>query len=209
MKTKIIFIIILISLINIILSSSEENNYDESFEKKDYSREANPYLVFGVPPWTKYKDVKKRFKKITEKMKQKNMLNSIQYQRYKIAFEQIEQDYRKNNDKDKSFFDVVKITIKNIFFYEFIIFTVLCISWAIYKFNTFAALLVATFISVDSIIPHWFSTFFWQAIFSFILTLIIYFRDYFFKGKNNNGNNENTNNNNTGKRTRKRFEKIE
>ena len=101
MKTKII-LIISITLINIVLSSNENiyntyndynryNNYEEPKENKDFSRESNPYLVFGVPPWTKFKDVKKRYKKIKEKMKQKNLLNSLQFQRYKTAFEEIEQ----------------------------------------------------------------------------------------------------------------------
>ena len=200
------------TLINITLSSEEENTYDQPKEDKDFSREANPYLVFGVPPWTKFKDVKKRYKKITQTMKQKNMLDSMQYKRYKIAYEELEQRYRKNNYKDKSFFDVIITTIKNIFFYEIIFFAILFLSWSIYTFNTFAALLVATFISVDSIIPHWFSNFIVQCCFSFILTLIIYFRDYFFHGKKNNednNDNENINSNISGKRKRIRFEKIE
>ena len=220
MKTKLI-LIIFITLINIVLSSNEENtyndynrysNYDETKDDKDFSRESNPYLVLGVPPWTKFKDVKKRYKKIKEKMKQKNLLNSLQYLKYKTAFEEIEQSYRKNDYKDRSFFDVVKTTIKNIFYYEFIIFAVLFLSWAIFKFNTFAALLVATFVSVDNIIPHWFPNCIWQYSFSFILTLIFYFRNYFLNGKKNeeeNKDNENINSNNTGKRKRRRFEKIE
>jgi hypothetical protein len=226
MKTKII-LIILITLINIALFSDEENiyntyndynrynkynNYEETSEDKDFSRETNPYLVFGVPPWTKFKDVKKRYKKIKEKMKQNNLLNSLQFHRYKTAYEQIEQTYRKNDYKDKNFFDVIKTTIKNIFYYEFIIFAVLFVSWAIYKFNTFAALLVATFVSVDNVIPHWFPNGIFQYCFSFILTLIIYFRDYFLNGKKkeeDNKENENIISDNTGKRKRRRFEKIE
>ena len=226
MKSKII-LIILITLINIALCSDEENiyntyndynrynkynNYEETSEDKDFSRETNPYLVFGVPPWTKFKDVKKRYKKIKEKMKQKNLLNSLQFQRYKTAYEQIEQTYRKNDYKDKNFFDVIKTTIKNIFYYEFMVFAVLFVSWAIYKFNTFAALLVATFVSVDNVIPHWFPNGIFQYCFSFILTLIIYFREYFLNGKKkeeDNKENENINSDNTGKRKRRRFEKIE
>ena len=226
MKTKII-LIILITLINIALFSDEENiyntyndynrynkynNFEETSEDKDFSRETNPYLVFGVPPWTKFKDVKKRYKKIKEKMKQNNLLNSLQFHRYKTAYEQIEQTYRKNDYKDKNFFDVIKTTIKNIFYYEFIIFAVLFVSWAIYKFNTFAALLVATFVSVDNVIPHWFPNGIFQYCFSFILTLIIYFRDYFLNGKKkeeDNKENENIISDNTGKRKRRRFEKIE
>ena len=208
MKTKIL-IILLISLINVVFSQySDSDNNNKTDKEKDYSREPNPYLVFGVPPWTKFKDIQKRYKKITDKMKQRNS-NSAKYKQYKIAYEQIEQYYKKNNYQDKNIFDIIKTTIINIFYYECIIFSVLFISWAIYKFNTFVALLVATCVSVDSIIPHWFSKMIYQYIFSFTITIIIYFREYIFYGKKTEENNENKDNNVTGRRIRKRFEKIE
>ena len=143
-------------------------------------------------------------------MRQRNLINSKQYQRYKVAFEEIEQIYKKNNYKDKSFSDVVQTTIINIFFYEFAIFAILIVSWTIYTFNTFAALLVATSVSVDNLIPHWFSRAMYQYIFSFILTLVIYFRSYIFYGKKNEEQkDEVVNNNVSGRRIRRRFEKIE
>ena len=210
MKTKIILIII-ICLIKIVSSYSYETHYNSTNdEKKDFSKESNPYLIFGVPPWTKYQDIQKRFNKITTKMRQRNLINSKQYQRYKVAFEEIEQIYKKNNYKDKSFSDVVQTTIINIFFYEFAIFAILIVSWTIYTFNTFAALLVATSVSVDNLIPHWFSRAMYQYIFSFILTLVIYFRSYIFYGtKNEEQKDEVVNNNVSGRRIRRRFEKIE
>lgn len=208
MKTKLRILLIL--LINLVFSFNEENNAQNEI---DFAKEPNPYLVLGVPPWTKYKDIKKRYKKLTEKMRQKKEENSFQYKRYQTAFEQIKKIYKDNNYKDKTFFDVLKTTIGNIFLYEFIIFAILSLSWAIYKFNTFAALLVATFISVDNVIPHWFSNQLYQYIFSFILTLVIYFRKYFLGGgKNEEKNEEGSNNNNDepkGKKRRRRFEKIE
>lgn len=213
MKTKII--ILLIILINLVFSFNEENNNENTNENEiDFAKEPNPYLVLGVPPWTKFQDIKKRYKKITEQMKRKNELNSIKYKRYQTAFEQIKNIHKKNNYKDQTFFDVVKTTITNIFLYEFIIFAILSLSWAIYTFNTFAALLVATFISVDNVIPHWFPNVLYQYIFSFFLTLVIYFRKYFLSGKKNEDKNEddNSNSNNDeqkGKKRRRRFEKIE
>ena len=210
MKTKLI--IFIICLIDIIFSFEQEFNFGDTDENKVNNDKPDPYLVFGVPPWTKYKDIKKRYNKIKKEMKEKNLLNSLKFKRYKNAFENLEQIYKKNNYKDQSFFDVIKTTIKNIFFYESIIFAVLFLSWAVYKYNSFAALLVATFFSVDSIIPHWFSNAIIQGIFSFILTLIIYFRNYYLPGGKNEeeNNNENENTNNImGRRKRRRFEKIE
>ena len=54
----------------------------------------------------------------------------------------------------------------------------LFISWFVYKFNTFAALLIVTFITKDNFISHWFSTIFTQYIAYFILGIIIYFKDF-------------------------------
>ena len=217
MKAKIfvLILIIFISLLSLVSSINEENhnNYqNENGNENDFSKESNPYVVFGVPPWTKFKDIKKKYSKIKEKMKQKNQMHSMEFKRYKMAYEQIKKIYKDNDEKDKTFLDVLITTIKHIFWYEFIIFAGLFLSWAIYTFNTFAALLVGTFICIDNLIPHWFSNSMYQYIFSFILTLIIYFRNYLFCGKKKNDENDNNNETNvdkSGKRKRKRFSKIE
>ena len=217
MKAKIfvLILIIFISLLSLVSSFNEENhnNYqNENGNENDFSKESNPYVVFGVPPWTKFKDIKKKYSKIKEKMKQKNQKHSMEFKRYKMAYEQIKKIYKDNDEKDKTFLDVLITTIKHIFWYEFIIFAGLFLSWAIYTFNTFAALLVGTFICIDNLIPHWFSNSMYQYIFSFILTLIIYFRNYLFCGKKKNDENDNNNETNvdkSGKRKRKRFSKIE
>ena len=217
MKAKIfvLILIIFISLLSLVPSINEENhnNYqNENGNENDFSKESNPYVVFGVPPWTKFKDIKKKYSKIKEKMKQKNQIHSMEFKRYKMAYEQIKKIYKDNDEKDKTFLDVLITTIKHIFWYEFIIFAGLFLSWAIYTFNTFAALLVGTFICIDNLIPHWFSNSMYQYIFSFILTLIIYFRNYLFCGKKKNDENDNNNETNvdkSGKRKRKRFSKIE
>ena len=216
MKAKnILFITLFISFINLILSFNEEDsNSDNKFGNDidiDFSKDPNPYLVLGISQWTKFKDIKKRFKKIKEKMKKENKINSMEYKKYKTAFNQIEKIYKDNDYKDKSFLEILKITIKHIFLYEFFIFAALFLSWAIYKFNTFAALFVATSIFIDNIIPHWFSNIIFQYVFSFLLSLIIYFRDFFLSGKQiEEENNENyiidKNINGT---KRKRFQKIE
>ena len=211
MKTKLLFIII-ICLIDIIFSFEQKFHFGDTGENRENQDKPDPYLIFGLPPWTKYRDVKKRYNKIKEEMKRKNELNSLKFKRYKQAFENLEEIYKNNNYEDQSFFDIIKKTIKNIFIYEFIVFAILFLSWAVYKYNSFAALLVATFFSVDSIIPHWFSNAIIQGIFSLILTLIIYFRNYILPWKANEEENtdENENINNTsGRRRRRRFEKIE
>ena len=111
------------------------------------------------------------FDEMAEKIQeseQKNQMHSMEFKRYKTAYEQIKKIYKDNDEKDKTFLDVLITTIKHIFWYEFIIFAGLFLSWAIYTFNTFAALLVGTFICIDNLIPHWFSNSMYQYIFFFI-----------------------------------------
>ena len=215
MKTKNILIITLFtSFINLIFSLNQENPNNDNTNNNDgnidFSKEPNPYLILGIPQWTKFKDIKKRFKKIKEKMVKANKSNTVEYKKYKTAFNQIEKIYKDNNYEDKTFLDILKITIKNIFIYEFFVFGALFLSWAIYKFNTFAALFVAISISIDNVIPHWFSNIIIQYAFSFLLTLFIYFRDYYLPRKKiEDENNENSNDNNIKGKKRKRFQKIE
>ena len=117
----------------------EKNIFSKDFRQKRRERKFN---------FTNIKN------KIHEESKIKNMHNK--------------KKDKDNDEKDKTFLDVLITTIKHIFWYEFIIFAGLFLSWAIYTFNTFAALLVGTFICIDNLIPHWFSNSMYQYIFFFI-----------------------------------------
>ena len=214
MSHKIFIFLLFILILTFIVSSNKENEnmYNSETNNKDDDLIGNPYFILKVPPWAKFKDVRKRYNKLKEKAELKKKTNTKVYKKIEKAFKILEEEYIKNDYKDKTFFEVLFNTFKNIFFYELIMLVLLFITWFIYKFNTYAALLVVVFVTIDNLIPHWFSTMFTQYVVSFLLGTILYFREYFYPficGKKENSNDFNENTNNGGSFKRRRFEKIE
>ena len=187
--------------------NSKRKNNTSSKKEKSYS---NPYLILKIPPWSKFKDIKKRYQILREKTRAYNTKNSIEFEEYRKAYRLLEEEFENNEYQEKTFLGVLITTIKHIIYYELIMLFLLFVSWFVYTFNKYAALLVVTFVTIDNIIPHWFSTMFTQYIISFILGTIIYFKDFLcaficnkrIDDSNNNGNID-------GVRKRRRFEKIE
>ena len=198
------FILIILTFILVSSTTNDENeNKNFHFKMKmnknsgdDDLYVSNPYTVLRIPPWTKFEDVKKRYEKIKDKAYNSNKQNSKRFKLITKAYDEIYETYKKNNYKDISFFEVLWETIKNIFIYEIAMLSILFITWFVYKFNTYAAVLVMSFVAIDNIIPHWFGTMIAQYIFSFIVGTFLYFNDYiraFIFGKKNEVNNNNNN----------------
>jgi hypothetical protein len=173
----------------------------------------NPYLILRVAPWTKFEVIQKKFSKISAKYIAYNKTNSKRYIEMKKAFKILEKEYEKNNRVDKTFFSVLKKTFKTLLFYEGIMLTLIFITWFVYEFNAFAGMLVAVFVAIDNIIPHWFDTMLSQYIVSLILGTLIYFNQYFLSficpNKNDNSDNSSSSSEYSGGIRRRRFEKIE
>ena len=187
-----------------------------SAEEEEFT--TNPYMIFKLPPWTKFEVIKKKYEDLQKKAIALNKTHTHKYKLLKKAYDKIYEEYKDNNYQDETFFSILKKTIKNIFTYEFIVLFLLFVTWFVYKFNTYAAYLVGAFVAIDNIIPHWFGTMLTQYIVSFIFGTVLYFRNYVYfficskkdkqKG-NNNSSNQNISNNNGHRLIRKRFEKIE
>lgn len=191
------------------------SHYSDS-EEEDSPFTENPYLILQIPPWTKFEDIQKRFITISAKAIAQNKTNTKKFKKMKNAYKVLEKEYEKNNKKEKTFFGVLMTTIKRILLYEFIMLGIVFITWFIYKFNTYAGVLVAAFVTIDNLIPHWFNTMITQYIVSFIFGTILYFNEFFCpflckkKGKEeDNQTHNNGNSNSSGSRKRRRFEKIE
>ena len=232
MAQKIIILITITITLFLIISSSKyddkKGNESNSFnntknEKKDNSSNSenegvyldNPYLILQVAPWTKFEVIKKEYAKIKSKYIAQEKTNTKKFKKIKRAFEFLEKEYEKNNHEDKTFFSVLIGAFKTLLFYEGIMLLLLLITWFIYKFNTYAGVLVGTFVAIDNIIPHWFDTMLTQYIVSLILGTIIYFNKYFFpflrkkKDEDNDDDNDTNNNTSNGGVKRRRFEKVE
>ena len=187
MVKKTFFILVILLKLFLIISSTEENNNETNKENSNSSNSNetfphNPYLILKIPPWSKFKDVVARYSRLKDKL-EANQLNEIQFQIYTKAFEKIKEDYIKNNKTEKTFSDVLSTTFRHIFFYELIILVLLSITWFIFKFTTYVAILVGTFVAIDNIIPHWFNNMQTQYLVSFALGTIIYYRNFFCKKK--------------------------
>ena len=222
-KYYILLLVLFISFVNILSIEQNENDLNQKHSYKQNNKRkyntssgdsysGNPYFVLKIPPWSKFKDIKKRYQALRDKAKEHNRINSNEFQEYRKAYRALEEEYEKNEYQEKTFFGVLFTTITNIICYELIMLLLLFVSWFVYKFNTYAALLVVTFVTIDNLIPHWFSTMFTQYIVSFILGTIIYFKDFlcaFLCNKKVDNNNSNNNGNTGGGRRRRRIEKVE
>ena len=224
MSPKIIIFLLFIFISSFIIISTSEENGNENGKNKNNKKTkkenknneddifiGNPYLFLQVPPWSKFNDVQKRFNYLKDKAIYQKKTHTRNYNLMKKSYEKIEEEYINSGYKDKTFFGVLINTFKNIFIYELLMLIVLFITWFIYKFNTYAALLVVAFVTIDNLIPHWFGYMITQYIVSFLLGTIIYFRGFFLSfiygdKKTDNNNNDNTN---SGHVERRRFVKIE
>ena len=222
-----IFIIIFITLFIFISSLKDEKkseydsfnntkgkkNQNSSNSENDLAFFENPYLILRVAPWTKFEVIQKKFSKISAKYSAHNKTNSKRYQEMKKAFITLEKEYEKNNREDKTFFSVLKKTFKTLLFYEGIMLTLIFITWFVYEFNAFAGVLVAVFVAIDNIIPHWFDTMLSQYVVSLIVGTLIYFNQYLLPwicpSKNDNSDNSSSSSGHSGGIRRRRFEKVE
>ena len=195
-----LFYAILISLI--IISSQKENARIEG----ETRNAINPYLILQIPPWSKFKDVKKRYNQLLSD--KKNNIERIQL--IQKAYNIIEDEFKNNKKKDKTFFQVLKATIKQIILYESLMIGIILLTWLIYRFNTLVGWMIVSFVGIDKIIPHVFNTMLHQYIFSFVFGIFLYFRNYFFSFISiKKIEEENNHQGDNGMRKRKRFKKVE
>lgn len=209
MEKNLFLIILLIFFFNICYSYEKNNNYGNKTEEINFF-ESNPYQILGIPPWTKFEHIEKRYNKLKEKFESKNKLKSEEFKAYKEAYKRIKKEYEENGGKEKTFFGVIKNSFKKLFLYELILFAVLFLSWTIYKFSSFAAFLVIVCVSVNNLIPHFFSDMTIQYIFSFCLAIFLYFGNSLLcKNKEDKSEDDGHREKRNGTRIRRRFEKFE
>jgi len=190
------FYFLLYIWLNLLVIISSTKREKENFRENPM----NPYLILGVPPWAKFANIKKKYKKL---LSHENDI--IRLQLIKQAYNKLEMEYKNNKKKDKTFYEVLGATIKRIFIYEFMMLGIIIITWLIYKFTSFFSWLVVAFVIIDNLIPHLFDTMFSQYIFSLIFGIVLYFLKNNFCQKKNKNKEENTD----GTQRRKRFEKVE
>ena len=189
--------VLLLVKIQFILAQENEEDKDNRNSKSgndinlsDFIQ-ANPYLILHIPPWEKYEIIKKKFERLTEKYQNLDRINTLKYEKIYNAFVKIKAEHEKNNFNDKSFYDVLKDTLKNIIYYESIMVIIIISTWIFVKFNSFISYQITVFIAIDNIIPHWFESIIIQYIVSFLLGTLIYGIGFFKKEEPTQGKSKN------------------
>ena len=138
------------------------------FKKYDYNNLlVNPYRVFGLPPWSSMKDIKKRYRHLIKQYHpdKTHKNTSPQFELIQNAYEKIkkERKEKKENDEEReiSFYSLFKSTIKEILIIEIGFTLIYYISYWTYKLQKFLMkpilYIICSNVIVNNYIPHFFN----------------------------------------------------
>ena len=143
----------------------------------------NPYRVFGLPPWTSMKKIRKKYNELVRKYHPDKSHKDTRKE-----FELIQQSYdiikksrkeNEENEEEMSFSTVIAETIRSILGVEIIFFAIYMLAYITYKFQMLIVeplfYLIISFTIIDNIFPHWFKEDYYQYLISFILGIGLYY----------------------------------
>ena len=152
----------------VILSIIITSSYSFDFKNYDYNNIlVNPYRVFGLPPWSSMKDIKKRYRHLIKQYHpDKTHKKTVeQFELIQTAYEQIKKERKEKNENDEekeiSFFTLIKATIKEILIIEILFTIAYYASYWTYNLQKFLMkpilYMICSYVIVDSYIPHFFN----------------------------------------------------
>jgi len=138
------------------------------FKKYDYNNLlVNPYRVFGLPPWSSMKDIKKRYRHLIKQYHpDKTHKKTVeQFELIQTAYEQIKKERKEKNENDEekeiSFFTLIKATIKEILIIEILFTIAYYASYWTYNLQKFLMkpilYMICSHVIIDNYIPHFFN----------------------------------------------------
>ena len=143
----------------------------------------NPYRVFGLPPWTSMKKIRKKYNELVRKYHPDKSHKDTRKE-----FELIQQSYdiikksrkeNEENEEEMSFSTVITETIRSILGVEIIFFAIYMLAYITYKFQMLIVeplfYLIISFTIIDNIFPHWFKEDYYQYLISFVLGIGLYY----------------------------------
>ena len=156
------------NFIFLILSIIFTLSYSFDFTNYDYNNIlVNPYRVFGLPPWSSMKDIKKRYRYLIKQYHpdKTHKNTSPQFELIQNAYEKIKKERKEKNENDEekeiSFFSLIKATIKEILFIEILFTVAYYASYWTYNLQKFLMkpilYMICSYVIVDSYIPHFFN----------------------------------------------------
>jgi hypothetical protein len=173
------------NFIFLILSIIFTLSYSFDFTNYDYNNIlVNPYRVFGLPPWSSMKDIKKRYRHLIKQYHpDKTHKKTVeQFELIQTAYEQIKKERKEKNENDEekeiSFFTLIKATIKEILFIEILFTVAYYASYWTYNLQKFLMkpilYMICSYVIVDNYIPHFFNDRITQLLVSCLIGLGIF-----------------------------------
>lgn len=143
----------------------------------------NPYRVFGLPPWSSMKKIRKKYNELVRKYHPDKSHRDTREE-----FEKIQQSYdlikkkRKENEENEtemSFSTVIIDTIRSIINVELLFVLIYIIAFITFKFQMLIAIplfyLILSFTLIDNMIPHWFQTELNECFAGLIFGILLYY----------------------------------
>ena len=143
----------------------------------------NPYRVFGLPPWSSMKKIRKKYNELVRKYHPDKSHRDTRKE-----FEMIQQSYdlikkkrkeNEENEEEMGFSSVISDTIRAIINVELLFLVIYAMAFISFKFQMLIAIplfyLIFSFTLVDNVIPHWFQTEFNEYVASFIFGILLYY----------------------------------
>ncbi len=160
-------------------------SYSFDFTNYDYNNIlVNPYRVFGLPPWSSMKEIKKRYRHLIKQYHpDKTHKKTVeQFELIQTAYEQIKKERKEKNENDEekeiSFFSLIKATIKEILFIEILFTVAYYVSYWTYNLQKFLMkpilYMICSYVIVDNYIPHFFNDRITQLLVSCLIGLRIF-----------------------------------
>ena len=173
------------NFIFLILSIIFTLSYSFDFKNYDYNNIlVNPYRVFGLPPWSSMKEIKKRYRHLIKQYHpDKTHKKTVeQFELIQTAYEQIKKERKEKNENDEekeiSFFTLIKATIKEILFIEILFTVAYYASYWTYNLQKFLMkpilYMICSYVIVDNYIPHFFNDRITQLLVSCLIGLGIF-----------------------------------
>ena len=135
----------------------------------------NPYRIFGLPPWTSMKKIKKKYNELVRKYHPDKSHSDTrkEFEVLQQSYDMIKKQRKENeeNEEEMSFSIVITDTIRSIINVELIFLGIYSISYIIFSFQMLIAVplfyMIISFTLIDNVIPHWFRTEYNKYIISF------------------------------------------
>ena len=142
----------------------------------------NPYRVFGLPPWTSMKKIKKRYNELVRKYHPDKSHKDTrkEFELVQQSFDAIKKKRKESdeNEVEMSFSNVITGTISSIVNIEALLLLVYLIAYVTFKFQMLIVIplifMIISFTTIDNLFPHWFDSESYEYLVCFIVGIGLY-----------------------------------